>query len=305
MLKVPDGLSLTSGERAILTATLQNPTKTNRQIATETATRVATVRDTREAYEERVELQSDGQSVLTKPTDSASFNEAERKILETAVKNPARTNAEIAEQTGTRVALVRDTRAAYEDEVELAPGRAAASDSDADEADTVVTGGPELSETQQAILDAIAQQPARTNAEIAEQTGTRIALVRDTRAAYGDNVESKARDAPHKSETASPSGVKREILDEAAANPTLTNAEIAERTGARIALVRDTRAAHSGEAGAEDASDRDGDTDGTTVRQEILAIAEENPLLTNAEIAEQTGTRVALVRDTRDDTNAV
>lgn len=246
MLNVPDGLSLTSGERAILTAALENPTKTNRQIATETATRIATVRDTRSAYEDRVELKQDAQSVLTKPTDSASFNTAETKILETALTDPMLTNAEIAERTGTRVALVRDTRAAYEDEVELAEASSATSDSDS-AVDEAGAGGPDLSETQQAILDAIAQQPDRTNAEIAEQTDTRIALVRDTREAYADEGESTASDAPHTAEPSSPSGIKRKILDEATADPTLTNAEIAERTGARITLVRDTRAAHGDE----------------------------------------------------------
>ena len=262
MLNVPDDLSLSEGERAILEAALRHTEETNRAIAERTATRIATVRDTREAYADRVELADERTATLTMPTDSASFNAAETAILEAALEDPLRTNAEIAERTGTRVALVRDTREAYEDRVERADSAGGEADIDADEGDDGdidAAGEDEHTEAERAILAAVASNPDRTNAEIAEETGARMALVRDTRAAHAesagpddhhaagevDSDEAGGGGGIDSDEDASLSGLQREILEAVADEPTLTNAEIAERTGARITLVRDTREAHA------------------------------------------------------------
>jgi predicted HTH transcriptional regulator len=247
MLNVPEDLSLTDGQRAILEAALRHPEETNRELAERTATRVATVRDTREAYAGRVELADERTTTLTMPTDSASFNAAETAILEATLEDPLRTNAEIAELTGTRVALVRDTREAYEDRVE----RADIAGDDGEDDDVVAEEG-EHTEAERAILAAVASNPKRTNAEIAAETGARMALVRDTREAHAGSIEASEGDdagdeaaGGESAADASLSGLQREILETAADEPTLTNAEIAERTGARITLVRDTREAHA------------------------------------------------------------
>jgi len=54
---------------------------------------------------------------MGKTTDSVIFSDAEQEILEIALQNPALSNSEIADQTGYRLALIRDTRRQYEDEL--------------------------------------------------------------------------------------------------------------------------------------------------------------------------------------------
>jgi len=186
---------------------------------------------------------------MKKPTDSASFSETESAILEAALRDPSATNAEIAEQTGTRVALVRDVREEYEDEVELPE--------DAEEADSSVdldVDTADLSDTQLAVLEAAARDPSATNAEIADETGARITFIRDIRDEYEDQVDVGVEPEPDESDddTAAAgddevdlSERQQEILDLVAADPELTNAEVAEKTGARVTLVRDTRAEHA------------------------------------------------------------
>ena len=253
---------------------------------------------------------------MPKTTDSVIFSDIERTILETALQNPDLSNAEIAEETGARITLVRDTRANYEDEVELA-------EDVADEGDDVATptavDDAELTETQVAIIEALADDSSQTNAEIADRTGTRMALVRDTRDEYGDAIEASAESADESAddgtdtlastESPEPSETQEEILALAEQNPELTNAEIAEETGARMTLVRDTRNEFDLDAGRSDsgaenaASDTDLSTDieaeaFSETQVEILETAAANPELTNAEIAAETGTRITLVRDT-------
>lgn len=204
---------------------------------------------------------------MAKSTDSATFSEAQRAILETALKQPELTNAEIADNTGTRIALVRDTRAEYEDEVVLAdsestPTQSAAPSESSETADSQSTAA-EPSELQQAILEAVAANPQHTNSEIAEATGARITLVRDTRdtydpAAYTTESADSASTAEADDDSASTSAysgrseTQEAILAAALADPELTNAEIAAETGARIALVRDTREEYEDEISHED-----------------------------------------------------
>jgi len=57
---------------------------------------------------------------MAKTTDSVIFSDAEQEILELALQNPDMSNSDIAEATGYRLTLVRDTRAEYEDDIELA-----------------------------------------------------------------------------------------------------------------------------------------------------------------------------------------
>ena len=252
---------------------------------------------------------------MKKPTDSASFSETESAILEAALRDPSATNAEIAEQTGTRVALVRDVREEYEDEVELPE--------DAEEADSSVdldVDTADLSDTQLAVLEAAARDPSATNAEIADETGARITFIRDTRDEYEDQVDVGVEPEPDESDddTAAAgddevelSERQQEILDLVAADPELTNAEVAEKTGARVTLVRDTRAEHAdsgfefgGEPAddggdASDEADSDGaDSNDGDIQEQIQVLADDNPEMTYGEIAEEVGARVPLVRDT-------
>ncbi|WP_142442727.1 winged helix-turn-helix domain-containing protein [Halonotius roseus] len=248
---------------------------------------------------------------MKKPTDSASFSDTESAVLEAALRNPEATNAEIAEETGTRIPAVRDIRNEYEDEVELPDDAAEAGDAveiDADAAD--------LSDAQLAVLEAAASDPSATNAEIAEETGKRITFVRDTRNEYEDQVDvgvepetDDADDTAGGSDEVELSDLQQEILDLVAADPTLTNAEVAEETGARVTLVRDTRAEHGDggfEFGGEPADDGGDATDGADsdsgadgdLQARIQELAEENPEMTYSEIAAEVGARVPLVRDT-------
>lgn len=250
--------------------------------------------------------------MMKKPTDSASFSETESAILEAALRNPEATNAEIAEQTGTRVALVRDIRAEYEDEVTLPD--------DAEEAEAGVdldVDAADLSETQLAVLEAAARDPSATNADIAAETGARVAFVRDTRNEYEDQVDVGIEpEADEDDDTAAAgdeevelSDRQQEILELVTANPELTNAEVAEETGARVTLVRDTRAEHADggfEFGGEPADDGGDTTDGADstagsagdLQERIQELAADNPEMTYGEIAAEVGARVPLVRDT-------
>lgn len=241
---------------------------------------------------------------MLKPIDSASFNETEQAILETALQNPDMTNAEIAAETGARISHVRDVREEHEDEVEL-PADDGSDDSSSDSGggDTAV----DLSPTQEAILEAAAANPKATNAEIADETGSRLPLVRDTLAAHADDIETTggSESTDESTSTTTPtsdlSDIQQEILTVAAEAPDATNAEIADEVGARITLVRDTLAEHGDEgstdtAGADSSgSEADDDVD---IESKIVDIAEANPDMTNAEIAEEVGVRLPLVRDT-------
>ena len=228
---------------------------------------------------------------MPKTTDSVIFSDIEQEILETALRNPELSNSEIADRTGARLTLVRDTRRNYEDEVELSEAAAEAAETPDPPAGV---DDSDLSDTQLAILEALQAEPTLSNAEIADRTGARIALVRDTRTEYGEAVtaaesaaDDDAGDADDDSADADdgPSETQAEILELAAAEPNLSNAELADRTDNRITLVRDTL--------------REFDTDAFSDTQvDIIETALDDPELTNAEIADRTGSRITLVRDT-------
>ena len=235
---------------------------------------------------------------MTREIDSELFSDTQRRILRTVLENPELSNNEVAEQTGARIALVRDTRETYADDVVLPEGEAA----------TTQSAGGEITEAQEAILQAVSENPSLSNAAVAEQTGTRIALVRDTREAHGaeyippDGTDATDSTGGHSGEL---TAAQRSILQAAEDDPSLSNAEIAEQTDTRIALVRDTREAHGAEYVPETAdegstaTDSEGETS-SDAQEAILQAAAENPSLSNAEIAERTATRIALVRDTRE-----
>ena len=239
---------------------------------------------------------------MAKTTDSVIFSDAEQEILELALQNPDMSNSDIAEATGYRLTLVRDTRAEYEDDIELAEDVADAAGEGDDSAADV---DADLSETEQVILDLVAENPRITNAEIAEKTGARVALVRDTRDAYGDQIDATAAAEPNTDDGEStpsgpgePSAAQQEILEVAASDHSLSNADIAKQTGSRITLVRDTLDQYDGPSdtgGEESAADTES---GSDIQAEIRAAAAANPEATNRELADQTGARITLVRDT-------
>ena len=206
-----------------------------------------------------------GDSLMPKTTDSVIFSDAEKEILELALQNPELSNSEIADQTGLRLTLVRDTRRQYEDDVTLGDDVADQTD---DEEPTVDIDTADLSATEEVILELVAENPQITNAEIADQTGARVALVRDTRDTYGDQIETQPVDEddtetnPTPSGPGEPSAAQQEILTVAAGDPTLSNSDIAEQTGARVTLVRDTLDQY--DVPTDSAVDNDTDTDGGT-----------------------------------------
>ncbi len=234
---------------------------------------------------------------MAQDIDSERFSETQRAILRAVLENPSLSNAEVAAETGARITLVRDTRETYADEVTLSEGETA----------TDQSASGEITDAQQAILQTVSANPSLTNAEIAEKTGTRIALVRDTRDKHGAEYVPPDGSDTAESTTGSSSALsaaQQAILQAAEADPSLTNAEIAEQTDSRITLVRDTREEHGAEYEASTGSDdtgggAGGDDELTEAQQAIVAAAAADPSLTNAEIAEQTDSRITLVRDTR------
>lgn len=138
----------------------------------------------------------------------------------------------------------------------------------------------DLSQTQEWVLDLAEDAPELSYATIAEQTGTHTALVRDLVEGYEeDNEESGSTEGPT-TVVDRITGTRAAVLQLAASNPGLSNAELAERADTHTAVVRDLRSSVQ-----------------TASLEELLR----NPDLTNAELAEATGTHTALVRDLRDD----
>ena len=232
---------LSTAQERILETARENPALTNREIADKTDTRLTLVRDTIASHgpEAATRRQSGG----VKSTDSASFNETERAVLEAALQSPEATNKEIAARVDSHVGLVRDIRDAYEDTATLPDGHDAAATATADV--EAAADHDALSETQQAILTAAADTPEDTYATIAEKVGVRLPLVRDTLEAH-DIDEAAASTATADTATGNEplSTLQQEIIEQAAANPNQTYAEIAAETGARLALVRDTLETH-------------------------------------------------------------
>ena len=329
MSESTESASLSASQEEILRVARENPEFSIAGIAEATGHRVPLVRDTLAAHGDEstpTETSStegtptDTASAEDTPVDSASFNATESAVLETALRNPKATNAEIAATVDTTVGLVRDIREQYEDEATLPEGTegpARSGDTTASEAPTAETG---LSDAQADILAAAEEAPGATNAEIAEQTGSRLTLVRDTLAAHGDEIDteqSQPADGSTPVDSASFNATESAVLEAALREPSASNAEIAARVGAHVGLVRDIREQYDDEATLPDDADPDsgGDAAATSessaggmefdtkllsaAQEEILDRARENPELSNAEIAERTGHRLPLVRDTR------
>ena len=313
MMKKPtDSASFSETESAILEAALRDPEATNAEIAAQTGTRVALVRDIRAEYEDEVTLPDDAEEAeggVDTEVDTADLSETQLAVLEAAARDPSATNADIAAETGARVALVRDIRDEYEDQVDV--GIEPETDED-DDTDAAGSEEVELSDRQQEILELVAADPELTNAEVAEKTGARVTLVRDTRSEHGDGGfefggEPADDTADGADSTAGSAGDLQEQIQELAAdNPEMTYGEIAAEVGARVPLVRDTLADYEYSSGGGIETADDGElppgVDASMLsdtEQAILELAQEDSELTNAEIAAQTGTHVAIVRDTR------
>jgi len=171
-------------------------------------------------------------------------------VLDLLDSEPGMSNADIAEETGTHTALVRDLRqakqaAAESDDDGSSPGKLSSRTRALDA----------LSGTQAAVLQRVAQDPDQSNAELADAVGTHTALVRDLR-----------------------SDVQATVLAHTLRNPDATNADIAEEIGTHTAIVRDARSG---------------------LEADILEQSVRNPELSNAELAEELGVHIATVRDAR------
>ena len=313
MMKKPiDSASFSDTESAVLEAALRDPAATNAEIAEQTDTRVALVRDIRDEYEDQVELPddaADGGDTVDVDVDTADLSDPQLAVLEAAARDPSATNADIAEETGKRITFVRDTRNEYEDQVDV--GVEPVDDEDDDEA-ADSSDEVELSDRQQEILALAEEDPALTNAEIAEQADARVTLVRDTRSEHADGGfefggETADDSGSADSDDGSTDGDLQEQIQQLAAdNPEWTYGEIAKEVGARVPLVRDTLADYDYSSGGGIETADDGElppgVDASMLsdtEQAILELAQEDPELTNAEIAAKTGTHVAIVRDTR------
>jgi DNA-binding CsgD family transcriptional regulator len=252
---------LSAAQEEILDRARENPELSNAEIAERTGHRLPLVRDTRAEHGEQRSGGGSAGGKIVKPTDSASFNETEAAVLEAALRSPEATNAEIAERAGVHVGLVRDIRQQYEDEATLAGD----------------------SNRSAAAADSTAEDDSIDESDSAVAGG-------------------------HDHDTSDLSSTQQAILETAAANPDDSSAEIADAVGARLPLVRDTLDEYGEDATATAATatsppDSEGATAeaASSLQQEIIELARENPELTNAEIAERTGARIALVRDTREE----
>jgi hypothetical protein len=315
-----ESASLSASEQEILRVARENPEFSIAGIAEATGHRVPLVRDTLAAHGDESAPTDTASSPESTPIDSASFNATESAVLETALRKPEATNAEIAATVDTTVGLVRDIREQHEDEAILPEGAEGTAQSGDTTASETPTAGTELSAAQADILAAAEEDPAATNAEIAEQTDARLTLVRDTLAAHGDEIDAEQGQLAGGStpvDSASFNTTESAVLEAALREPSATNAEIAARVGAHVGLVRDIREQYEDEATLPDDADPDSGADSTAkdessaggmefdphllsaAQEEILNLARVNPELSNAEIAERTGHRLPLVRDTR------
>jgi len=307
--KPTDSASFNATEQAVLEAALRNPDSTNREIATRVGIHVGLVRDIRDAHEAVATLPDEDSTTVDDTSGSAmEFNQellsaAQEEILETARENPALTNREIANQTDTRLPLVRDTIAAHGPETATRQQAGGAKPTDS----------ASFNETEQAVLEAALRSPEATNKAIATRVDSHVGLVRDIRDAYEDTAtlpdtnDATTTTAAAAAEAASGhdglSATQQAILTAAADAPEATYAAIAEQVGARLPLVRDTLEAHDVDDTATAASTATGDTAAgdeslSELQQEIIEQAAANPTQTYAEIAAETGARLPLVRDT-------
>jgi len=299
--------SISPGQERILEVAAARPELTTAEIAAETGHVVATVRDTLAAHGDAIDDQAGGSTTGSKPTDSASFNATEQAVLEAALRSPTSTNREIATRVGTHVGLVRDIRDAHEAVATLPDDNATTAD---DTGGSAMEFNQELlSAAQERILETARENPALTNREIADQTGTRLPLVRDTIAAHGpETATSRQAGGDKPTDSASFNATEQAVLEAALRNPEATNKEIAARVDSHVGLVRDIRDAYEDAATLPDNdtaatttadAEAAGDHDALSATQQaILTAAADAPEDTYAEIAETVGARLPLVRDT-------
>jgi len=171
-------------------------------------------------------------------------------ILDLLDSEPGMSNADIAAETGTHTALVRDLRkakraAAESDEDDSSPGKLSSRKRVLDD----------LSGTQAAALQRLANDPERSNADLADAVGTHTALVRDLRSDVqaevlahtlrnpdATNADIAAELGTHTAIVRDArSGLEAEILERSVRNPELSNADLAGELGVHIATVRDAR----------------------------------------------------------------
>jgi len=190
-------------------------------------------------------------------------------VLDLLDSEPGLSNADIAEETGTHTAVVRDLRqakrAAAESDDDGSPGKLSSRARVLDE----------LSGTQAAVLQRVAQDPELSNAELAEAVGTHTALVRDLRSDVQAEVLAHTLRNPTATNAElaeelgtltavvrdARSGLEAEILERSVRNPELSNAELAEELGVHIATVRDARATYEDGIEEIDLTSDDGATE--------------------------------------------
>ena len=209
-----------SGDATLQELIADNPDLTNREIAEEADTHAARVRDAR-----RDAWKDDG--------GDASHGDASLQAL--LAEHPELSNREIAEQAGTHVARVRDLRQGDDREASPTTDSGAASDDDA------ASGLDD-----EALRELIADNPALSNREIAEEADTLVARVRDLRpdtsgsdSSAAADVDSVASDSDDHSDSGVDDAALRELI---ADNPALSNRAVAEEADTHVARVRDLRA---------------------------------------------------------------
>lgn len=302
------GMGIQPYEERILETAAARPELTAVEIAKQTGHIVPTVRDTLDAHGDTIDARENQPTPGSKPIDSASFNATEQAVLEAALREPTATNREIATRVNTHVGLVRDIRNEYEAVATLPedePQRDGTTDKSAMEFNQEL-----LSAAQEEIVELVRENPALTNAEIAEQTDNRLPLVRDTIATHGPEAATRRRSGgPKPTDSASFNETEQAVLEAALRNPEITNKEIASRVDTHVGLIRDIREAYEETATLPEGQDGEtststADSEGTEqdalseTQQAILEVAAETAERTYAEIAEQTGARLPLVRDT-------
>jgi len=219
-------------------------------------------------------------------------------ILDLLESEPGMSNADIAEETGTHTALVRDLRKRKQAAAESDDGASTATGL---AARTRVLD--DLSGTQAAVLQRLANDPDLSNAELADAVGTHTALVRDLRTDVQTEVLAHTLRNPEATNAAvaeelgthtaivrdARSGLEAEILEQSMRNPELSNAELAGELGTHIATVRDARAGYEdgiedidltpsddGEAATADATESDAPTADATESDAPTADATES-----------------------------
>ena len=279
--------SLSRRERQVLETATARPELTAAEIAAETDHIVPTVRDILAAHDDAIENAESQPATTSKPVDSASFNKTEQAVLEAALRNPNATNREIAARVNTHVGVVRDIRTEYE-AIATLPGDEtppAEANESAMEFDQEL-----LSSAQEEILTLAREEPTLTNAEIADQTGSRLPLVRDTIATHGPEMSTRRRggDGPTPTDSASFNETEQAVLEAALQNPAATNKEIAASVDNHVGMVREISDKHGDTASltADDnaetsASTGDGEpsADGqklSETQQAILEVAAES-----------------------------